>query len=383
MKKTEKHNFLCIALCMLIFFSCIFVASILVEIILHENYEIMLKSRKIKLALILLIVAVVSVLIIRNCVDFPQKGFVTNSGVVWTTEYHITYQSPVDLNDSIQKLLKDIDNSVSPFNKQSLVTSINQGKSDHVDAFVKTLYVKASEVNQASGGLYDPTVMPLVNAWGFGYKNGKLPTKEQLDSILEFVGMAHTKLDGDKLLKDDPRVQFDFSSIAKGMACDEIASMLKRNKVKNYMVEIGGEVVTGGVNDRGEQWHVSVDLPVADADAGPVHSNAVLLQLSNLAVATSGSYRKFKEVDGKKVSHIVNPKTGSSETSTLLSVSIVADDCMSADAWATACMAMGLEATQQMMESNNALGVMTISTDDDGNFIIWSNKRFADLIIQE
>jgi len=121
-------------------------------------------------------------------------------------------------------------------------------------------------------------------------------------------------------------------------------------------------------------------MPLPDDENGAVHANAVMLRLDSLAVATSGSYRKFKEVDGKKVSHIVNPKTGRSETSSLLSVSIVASDCMSADAWATACMAMGLEKTQAMMEKKSELGVMTISVDDAGNYVVWSNKRFADVV---
>ena len=335
----------------------------------------MLKSRKYYAVQLLLLVLVVALPFMRS-----RKKFVTNSGVVWTTEYHITYEARGDLNDSIQQVLATIDQSASAFNKQSLVSAINEGRSDVADRLFKVMYTKALEVNKASDGLYDPTVMPLVNAWGFGYKNGQLPTKEQIDSILAFVGIGHTRLDGLRIVKDDPRVQFDFSSIAKGLACDEVAAMLVRNGATNYMVEIGGEVVARGVNERGEPWHVSVDLPVPDNEKGAVHSNAVVLCLDSLAVATSGSYRKFKEVDGKKVSHIVNPTTGSSETSSLLSVSIVAPDCMSADAWSTACMAMGFEKTQAMMEKNNALGVMTISADDDGNFVVWSNKRFADLV---
>lgn len=335
----------------------------------------MLKSKKYYAVLLLLLVLAVALPFIRS-----RKKFIKNTGVVWTTEYHITYEARADLNDSIQQVLTMIDNSASAFNKKSLVTAINEGKSDTADRLFKTLFNKALEVNKASDGVYDPTVMPLVNAWGFGYKSGNMPTQEQLDSILAFVGMGHTSLEGNKVVKDDPRVQFDFSSIAKGLACDEIAAMLARNGATNYMVEIGGEVVACGVNERGETWRVSVDLPVPDDDQGAVHAKAVVLQLDSLAVATSGSYRKFKEVDGKKVSHIVNPITGSSETSNLLSVTIVAGDCMSSDAWATACMAMGLEKTQAMMENNSNLGVMTISTDDDGNFVVWSNKRFADLV---
>ncbi len=335
----------------------------------------MLKSKKYYAVLLVLLLLLVALPFMRS-----RKKFVTNTGVVWTTEYHITYEARDDLNDSIQLLLTMIDNSVSPYNTQSLVTAINEGKSDVVDRLFKALYTKALEVNKTSGGVYDPTVMPLVNALGFGYKSGQLPTKEQIDSILVFVGMEHTKLQGNKVVKDDPRVQFDFSSIAKGLACDEIAAMLARNGAENYMVEIGGEVVAHGVNERGETWRVSVDMPVPDDENGAVHTNAVVLNLDSMAVATSGSYRKFKEVDGKKVSHIVNPKTGASETSNLLSVSIVAPDCMSADAWATACMAMGLEKTQSMMEKNSKLGVMTISVDEEGNFVVWSNKLFADLI---
>lgn len=310
------------------------------------------------------------------------KQYILNSGVVWTTEYHIKYEATADLHDSIQQLFKAIDESASAFNKQSRITAINDNKSDVADDFFVKLYNKAKEVNAASSGLYDPTVMPLVNAWGFGYKNGTLPTREQIDSILQFVGIEHTSLNGNKIVKDDSRVQFDFSSIAKGMACDEVAAMLERNGVENYMVEIGGEVVSRGVNQVGQKWHVSIDMPEPDDSDGAQHNSALVITLDGKAVATSGNYRKFKESGGKKLSHIVNPKTGSSETSNLLSVSIVAPDCMSADAWATACMAMGEEKTKAMMEDNDKLGVMTISVNEDGNYVIWSNKCFANLVVE-
>lgn len=334
-----------------------------------------LKSKKYYAVLLVLLVIVIALPFIRG-----RKKFFSNSGVVWTTNYHITYEAKRDLNDSIQFLLNAIDNSVSPYNKQSLITAVNDNKTNRVDALFVKLFNKSWQVNQASDGLYDPTVMPLVNAWGFGFKSGKLPTQAQLDSLLSFVGIEKTTLKDNILVKNDSRTQFDFSSIAKGLACDEIARMLARNGAVNYMVEIGGEVVTRGVNERGVPWHVSIDMPVPDDSNGPVHANALILKLDSMAVATSGSYRKFKEVNGKKVSHIVNPKTGGSETSSLLSVSIVAGDCMTADAWATACMAMGFEATKNKFENDNSLGVMTISSDDNGNLVIWSNKRFASLV---
>lgn len=158
--------------------------------------------------------------------------------------------------------------------------------------------------------------------------------------------------------------------------------MLERNGVKNYLVEIGGEVLARGVNQQGAPWHVSVDLPLSQADS-VVHSSAVVLTIDSLAVATSGNYRKFRDRPaGERVSHIIDPLTGRGQVSNLLSVTIVAPDCMTADAWATACMAMGLERTRAMMERVDNLGVMTISTDDDGNWVVWSNHRFASLAVQ-
>lgn len=328
---------------------------------------------------LILMLALIAVLTTASC---KRKQYIFTQGVVWTTEYHIKYEATANFNDSIQQLFKAIDESASAYNKNSLISAINGNKSDVVDAFFVKLYNKALEVNRASSGLYDPTVMPLVNAWGFGYKSGQLPTQAQLDSILMFVGIEHTSLNGNRIVKDDPRVQFDFSSIAKGMACDEVAAMFERNGVENYMVEIGGEVVARGVNQIGQSWHVSIDMPEPDGSDGAQHNSALVITLNGQAVATSGNYRKFKESGGKKLSHIVNPKTGSSETSRLLSVSIVAPDCMSADAWATACMALGEEKTKAMMQGNATLGVMTISVNDDGNFVIWSNKRFADMVIE-
>ena len=260
------------------------------------------------------LVVVLTVVVMLMMASCNNKHYIMNQGVVWTTEYHVKYEASADLNDSIQQLFKVIDESASAFNKQSRIAAINDNKTDEADAFFVKLYTKAAEVNHASDGLYDPTVMPLVNAWGFGYKSGAMPTQAQLDSILQFVGMEHTSLRGNKIVKDDPRVQFDFSSIAKGMACDEVAAMLERNGVENYMVEIGGEVVAQGVNHVGQPWHVSIDMPEPEGSDGAQHSSALLITLNGQAVATSGSYRKYKESNGKKLSHIVNPKTGTSET---------------------------------------------------------------------
>ena len=180
-------------------------------------------TKRYAFVLVALAVAVVMMFVARG-----RQRFYTNEGVVWTTEYHITYQADHDLNDSIQLIFNNIDMSVSPYNKASLISSLNENTSTRVDAYIKRLIEASLVVNRESGGAFDPTVMPLVNAWGFGYKSGTMPTRVQLDSILAFVGMDKITLRGDSLVKQDPRVMLDFSSIAKGMACDEIGRMLTR-----------------------------------------------------------------------------------------------------------------------------------------------------------
>ena len=322
--------------------------------------------------LIALAVALVAMFCSRD-----RMRFYSHEGVVWTTDYHITYEASRDLGDSIQLILGNIDMSVSPYNKASLISALNNNSTWRVDQYLTRLINASRTVNRESGGAFDPTVMPLVNAWGFGYKSGTLPSRAQLDSILQFVGMDKVALHGDTLVKNDPRVMLDFSSIAKGMACDEIGRMLERNGARNWLVEIGGEVMASGVNKRGTPWAVSVDMP-NDEQQGVTHESALTLALDSGAVATSGNYRKWRNEGGNKISHIIDPKTGDSRAGTLLSVTVIARDCMTADAWATACMVMGQQAVKETMEHRNDLGVMTIAADTiTGNLIVWSNAPFA------
>lgn len=336
-----------------------------------------IKSRKYLFVLIALAAAIAAMFVSRG-----RSRYFEHEGVVWTTQYHIAYEARHSLNDSIQFILNQMDMSVSPYNKASLITAVNEGTQTRADGYLKRLLEASRAVHKASGGAFDPTVMPLVNAWGFGYKSGTPPTPAQIDSILTFVGMDKISLNGDSIVKADPRVMLDFSSIAKGLAVDEIARMLARNGARSWMVEIGGEVAVQGVNQRGEPWHVSVDMPVSDDEGDAVsHESAVVLTLDSMAVATSGNYRKWRESGGQKISHIIDPRTGSSRAGTLLSVTVVARDCMTADAWATACMVMGDSAVKAMMQPRSDLGVMTISADSAGGaLVVWSNKAFANRI---
>ena len=335
-----------------------------------------MRSKSYIAILIALAVAVIAMLCSRQ-----RVRYYSHEGVVWTTDYHITYEASHDLNDSIQLILNNLDMSVSPYNKASLITALNEGTMNRVDSHIGRLLDASFIINRESGGAIDPTVMRLVNAWGFGYKNGTLPTRAQLDSILQFVGMDKLALNGDTLVKRDPRTMLDFSSIAKGYACDEIGRMLARNGAANWLVEIGGEVAASGVNPHGKPWQVSVDMPTSDEDGGVSHESAMMLALDSGAVATSGNYRKWRVENGNKLSHIIDPHTGDSKAGTLLSVTVIAPDCMTADAWATACMVMGEQKVKRMMQNRSDLGVMTIAADTiTGNLIVWSNAPFADRI---
>ncbi len=341
-------------------------------LILHKSRFIYTMNKKLRYA-ILLVLAIA-------CVAFyfarDRKRYVTAQGVVWTTEYHITYESNANLADSINAVFNKIDASANVYNKSSLVSQFNDYGEVNADSILTLLLAEARTVYEQSDSLYDPTVMPLVTAWKKARKEKRTPSKGYIDGLLALVGLDNVKVENGVMRAATKGVQLDFSSIAKGLACDEVGRMLERNGVTNYLVEIGGEVVAHGVNERGACWYVSVDMPTDQAEKTE-HASALVLALDGKSVATSGNYRQFAMVDGKRVTHIIDPKTGAASQSDLLSVSIVAPRCVTADAWATACMAMGTASTQALMDKRNDLGVMTISTDSVGNYIVWSNAAFA------
>lgn len=309
-----------------------------------------------------------------------EKDYIRDEGIVWNTQYHIVYNSQNEFADSFRVIFDRLDASVSPFNPNSLISKINGNSTCEADEYLQRLYAASRKINRETGGAFDPTVAPLVNVWGFGYKSGVIPDQADIDSILSFVGMNRTSLKDGRILKDDERTSFNFSAIAKGMACDEIAAFLKRNGVEDYMVEIGGEIALNGVNPHGEKWHISVDRPVENKDS-LIHSNALVIKIGKGGIATSGNYRNYKIVDGRKVVHIINPETGYSEITGLLSATVVAGDCMTADAYATACMVMGAEKCMEMFSGNKDIGVMLITSGGEGELTVWENARFRTLVV--
>lgn len=305
----------------------------------------------------------------------PASQYRTCQGIVWTTPYNITYESGRLFDDSIQSIFTAVDNSLSMFNKSSLISRINRGEEVAVDSMLKCLYEASLQINRETDGAFDPTVTPLMKVWGFVEKTGTLPDSATIDSIREFVGIDKTSLVGGFLKKTDSRTSFDFSAIAKGFACDEIGRMLQRNGVANYLVEVGGEITLKGVNPSGAKWRVSVDAPVETNNA-VVHDNVMIVSLNEGGIATSGNYRNYKNVNGTKVVHTMNPKTGYPEISNLLSATIIAPNCMLADAYATACMVMGLEGSKALFAGRDDVAVLLIYAAEGDSLAMWSNEKF-------
>lgn len=302
-------------------------------------------------------------------------------GVAWNTQYHITYSAPQPLNDSIQPILREVELSLSPFCPNSLITRINNGEDVEVDSMLTTVFETSKQVNKWSGGAFDPSVAPLINLWGFGYKNyGTPPTQSQIDSALCYVGIDSCVIVDNRIRKKHPRSEFNFSAITKGYGCDIIAAMMRRNGCNDYMIEIGGDMVIAGKNPQGKPWRVMIDAPF-DNDTSITHSKAAVIEATDCGIATSGNYRNFKkDSQGKKIGHTISPKTGHPISTSTLCATVIAPSAMMADALATACMAMPLDKAINMIESQDSTSAMFITTDTTGLWHISTTSRFPQII---
>ena len=289
-------------------------------------------------------------------------------GAVWGTTYHIVYEGEADLTDSIVAVMGRVEKAVSMFDPASNVSRINAGQTDTVCDMMADLLVKSKKINTLSGGHFDPTVMPLVNLWGFGPdgKSTSQPDSATVRKALGSVGIQDCTVDANRTLRRKHRdTKFDFSAIAKGYGVDCVAEMLEKNGCANYMVEIGGEVRVKGHNPRGTDWRLQIDDPVASGADG--HAPLAIVQLTDCGLATSGNYRNFHTLpDGTRVAHTISPLTGYPVQTSTLSVSVVAGDCVTADALATACMAMPLDQAKAMIEGLGNVSAIFVTDDGHG-----------------
>ena len=324
--------------------------------------------------LILLIVG--TVLIVRQQQSLPYQQ---SSDFIFGTAYKIVYQHDKDLSKEIREELMKVDYSLSPFNEKSVITAVNQNRDVVLDTLFLDVFTKSMEISRETDGAFDITVAPLVNAWGFGFKNETRPTPLQVDSLLQIVGYKKVRLEDNKIIKQDRRMMLDCSAIAKGYGVDVVARYLRSLGIRNFMVEIGGEVVTSGVNPQRLPWRVGVVKPSEDS-LNVNNELQTILNVTDKAMATSGNYRNFYYKNGKRFAHTIDPKTGSPVQHSLLSATVLADECAVADAYATSFMVMGLERAKKLLERHPELMVYLIYDDGKDSLAVWFSPSLQDKI---
>ena len=325
----------------------------------------------------LVILIVGTILIIRQQHSMPYQQC---SGVIFGTTYHVTYQYDEDLKAEVVDKLKEVDAALSMFNEQSTISKINNNQAVEPDKMFLDVFQLAQQVSKDTHGAFDITVAPLVNLWGFGFKHAQEPTKHAIDSLRQFVGYQKVSYDGKTIQKQDPRIMLDCSAIAKGYGTDVVARLMDEKGVKNYLVEIGGEVVTRGISEKRVPWKIGVTKPTDDT----LHVGNELqtvLNVTDKAMATSGNYRNFYYKGGRKYAHTIDPKTGRPVQHNILSATVLCNQCAKADAYATAFMVMGLDKAREVLERNPDLMVYFIY-DDKGENKVWYSPSLKDKIEQ-
>lgn len=332
------------------------------------------------------------ILVLLSYVNYKKNEILILDGFTQGTTYHIVYKQPYspgyflnpklhDYQEEIDSLLMEFDRSLSIYLPGSVISRINNNEKDvKVDSLFRIVFYKAKEVNELSDGAFDITVGPLVNAWGFGPELREQIDSTLIDSLIQFVGMDNVRIEKDMVIKSKPGVKLDVNAIAQGYSVDIIAGFIGSKGIKNYLVEIGGEIRAAGRKKKGTTWKVGVDKPY-DNNYIPGQDLQVILALEDNSMATSGNYRKFFEENGVKYSHSIDPKTGYPVRHNLLSVTVTAPDCMTADAFATAFMIMGLEKSIKLVKKLDEIEAYFIYSDEDGNFCTEFTDGFGKIII--
>ena len=310
----------------------------------------------------------------------PKAQYFHNEGRVFGTYYNIRYEATNDLEDSIQAAFNAFDNSLSLFNPHSILSAVNENRDTTTNALFETMWAEAEKVYSLSGGAFDVTVAPLVKAFGFGRKSDQFSaiSSQTIDSLRAFVGFDKVQLIDHHIIKSDPRIQIDGGAVAKGQACDMIASLLRSQGCENYLVDIGGEVVAHGLNAKGEPWHVGITKPNLNNE-GAKNELQDILAVTDICMATSGNYRNYYYEGTERRSHTIDPRTGYPVQHSVLSATVVSSSCMRADALATACMVLGAEQAIDMINRAEDAACYLIVAKNDSLTVI-SSQNWAEFI---
>ena len=318
-------------------------------------------------------------LVISSCSTQQEnkRTYLSVKGFTQGTNYMVKYSSPdtVNYKKEIEAILADIDTSMSTYNKKSVISRINNNEDKvKVDKYFREVFEAAMKISEKTDGAFDITVGPLVNAWGFGQGEIRQIDSAIVDSIKKFIGYKRVRLKNGEIYKEDKRLKLNMNAIAQGYTVDVLADFLDDKGVKNYLVEVGGEVRTKGISPSDRKWRIGIDKPV-DSNYVAGQNLQAIVEIQNRSLATSGNYRNFYIKDGVKYAHTINPKTGYPVTHKLLSASVFAPDCVTADAYATAFMVMGKKKSQKLVEKLNNIDAYFIYSDEEGNFKVDYSKN--------
>jgi thiamine biosynthesis lipoprotein len=295
-----------------------------------------------------------------------------DEGYIFGTTYHVIYQSNKNIKKDYRFKLQEVDNSLSSFNKNSIISKVNNNVDMECDSMFIEVFKASQKLSEITEGAFDITVAPLVNAWGFGFK--KYNDNVNIDSLMNFVGYKKVRLENKRIIKSISNLKLITSAIAKGYGVDVVANYLESKGINNYMVEIGGEIRAKGLSEKNNAWRVGIDKPIDDVIAENRELQDVL-EMTEGALATSGNYRNFYVKDGKKYSHTIDPRTGYPVQHGLLSASVKAKNCMLADAYATSFMVLGLEKTKEIVNNDKSLEAYIIYS-VHGELKVWESASF-------
>lgn len=312
------------------------------------------------------ITALIALLLFTSCKEREPKN-IKLSGQVFGTSYSVIYDSDTNFEKEFDSLFYVINKSMSTYIENSDISKLNRNEAVEVDEHFVNVYKTSRTIFNETNGAFDPTIGAVVNAWDFG-PEGKIIGLDSLkiDSLMLSVGLDKVKLRSNTILKENLNTYLDFNAIAKGYAVDVIAQYLDSQNITDYLVEIGGEINSKGINrEKQNPWRVGIDEPNFDGSQSVIKA----IVLEDEAMATSGTYRKFKvDENGNRYAHIIDTKTGYPSKTNVLSVSVIANDCMTADAYATAFQAMGIEKVIELVETHPELKVFFIFENEQKEF---------------
>lgn len=316
--------------------------------------------------------AIMSITIITATTGCNNRAanYRTLDGFAQGGTFHLVYELPENndithLPDSLTKYFSRIDKSLSGYDSTSTVSRINRGENPPLDSLFIECFNLSNEVYQATEGAFDISAAPFFDIWGFGFKEKEKITREKIDSIKQFVGMDKLSIVYDPesgahyLHKADPRMKVNFNAIAQGYTCDYICRKLEKMGIRNYLLEVGGEIMCKGVNRKGKEWSVAIDKPL-DGNFVPGEDVQAIIELSGRGLVTSGNYRKFYVENGEKFSHTIDPATGYPVKHNLLSATVIAPTATMADAYATYLMVVGLEKAKAFLEGKNDMEALLV-----------------------